>query len=354
MGPWLTRASRSRCAADLSEHPIEHTPGFLAHTAALLLPHWLYRVPPMLQPVNDGRTPAQAAEAKARLEALTRRQDAGEKLSPAEMTELQKLASGRPSQSEAVKRRKREAEKELQKEAREEACDAFFEEAYQKHLGAIRLQQNLREGIDNLAQNTVGEIGAGVRQNIEATGEALGRACDALKEGRVLAAGTAVAAQAVKLATNTVATGAKMAVNTVGDAAKTAVGGVTDVAGQAGAAVDPMQLVAAYLQPVQEMLAGYLVPLRGLHGVLHWHDPAITTWLCLVLGVLAVVLPFLPWLIICRVAGAALLGPHMYIYGERSRREEEAANAEPEEAKWRARRYTPRPRTRTPRDPTLI
>ena len=104
-------------------------------------------------------------------------------------------------------------------------------------------------------------------------------------------------------------------------------------------AVDPMQLVAAYLQPVQSRLGTYLVPMRGLRGVLTWHDPALTSWLCLLLAAATITLPFLPWLLVSRLVGFAALGPHMWLLGMRSRAAEAQAKREEQEAAEMANRY---------------
>ena len=56
-------------------------------------------------------------------------------------------------------------------------------------------------------------------------------------------------------------------------------------------------------------------PLRGVHGVLSWHDAALTTWICLLLLLLSLLLPLLPWYWIARAVGLAALGPHMYLLG---------------------------------------
>lgn len=92
-------------------------------------------------------------------------------------------------------------------------------------------------------------------------------------------------------------------------------------------AVDPMQLAASYLQPIQAMLHYYLRPLRGVHGLLTWHDPALSSWLCLVIFFQAIMLPFLPWVLISHGVGLAVLGPHMWILGARQRRAAKIAAA---------------------------
>ena len=42
----------------------------------------------------------------------------------------------------------------------------------------------------------------------------------------------------------------------------------------------PTLLLKDYIHPVQSIFAWLLVYFRGLDGVLNWHDPALTTWLC--------------------------------------------------------------------------
>lgn len=79
---------------------------------------------------------------------------------------------------------------------------------------------------------------------------------------------------------------------------------------------DPTLLfLSKYLQPWQEFLGGLLIPARGLHGVLCWHDPRLTTWLALIALVVAAVAPLLPWLLILRATGLLLLGPHWRLMG---------------------------------------
>eukprot|EP00966_Prymnesium_polylepis_P300358 6940890-Prymnesium_polylepis.1 len=90
-------------------------------------------------------------------------------------------------------------------------------------------------------------------------------------------------------------------------------------------AVDPLALVEGYLQPYQAMLGAKLPPLRGLRGVLCWDDPALTTWLCLLLAAIALLLPLLPWPLICHTSVFLVLGPHMLLVGTRRKRTELAA-----------------------------
>ena len=78
---------------------------------------------------------------------------------------------------------------------------------------------------------------------------------------------------------------AKVGVETARNVAATLVTSGSDLVAGSIEKVDPMQLVAAYLQPQQERLRTYLVPLRGVRGLLCWHDPALTTWLCLAPGI---------------------------------------------------------------------
>ena len=67
------------------------------------------------------------------------------------------------------------------------------------------------------------------------------------------------------------------------------------------------------------MLGGYSRQLRSVRGVLCWHDPGLTLWLCAALAAVALVAPLLPWLLLSRCVGALLLGPHMWVVGMRRR-----------------------------------
>ena len=60
------------------------------------------------------------------------------------------------------------------------------------------------------------------------------------------------------------------------------------------------------------MLGTYLEPLRGARGVLCWDNIGLTSWLSMALLVVAAVLPLLPWLLLVRLLGFTMLGPHMW------------------------------------------
>ena len=90
---------------------------------------------------------------------------------------------------------------------------------------------------------------------------------------------------------------------------------------------DPTQLLEPYLGWVQVMFGGYVLQIRDVHSILCWSDPALSMWLCVILALVAAVLPLLPWLLICRGTGILLLGPHMALVGRWRRQATKAAAA---------------------------
>ena len=90
---------------------------------------------------------------------------------------------------------------------------------------------------------------------------------------------------------------------------------------------DPTQLLEPYLGWVQVMFGGFVLQIRDVHSIFCWSDPALSMWLCVVLALVAAVLPLLPWLLICRGTGILLLGPHMAIVGSWRRQAAKAAAA---------------------------
>lgn len=78
--------------------------------------------------------------------------------------------------------------------------------------------------------------------------------------------------------------------------------------------------LAPYLGPVQQQLGKLLVYARATRALLRWEDSAMTLWLCAVCAVAALVLACMPWLLVYRATGVALLGPHMLLVKAHRRR----------------------------------
>ena len=83
---------------------------------------------------------------------------------------------------------------------------------------------------------------------------------------------------------------------------------------------DPSQLLGPYLLPLQTRLGQLLSFLHQIESVLCWHDPSLTTWLLIALLLATALLPFFPWLLVCRACGAIALGPQWYFMGAVLRR----------------------------------
>ena len=213
--------------------------------------------------------------------------------------------------------------------------------AARRPLGApaVKLQQDIHQGIDSVVGGTVGVLAEGVGQKLGATKETLSASCADALQGRCLPAVTGLATHVVKVAGTSITGVLKYLINTVRTTGKNVATTAAAAADQTTSAVDPMQLAAAYLQPIQAMIHYYLIPLRGVRGVLTWHDPALSSWLCLILGVLCVTLPLLPWVTIAHLTGLGLLGPHMWIIGTRGRKAAAVAEAEAAASAAVAQRY---------------
>jgi len=84
--------------------------------------------------------------------------------------------------------------------------------------------------------------------------------------------------------------------------------------------------LAVYLGPVQRDLAELLVYVRALRSIGRWDDPVLTGWLCVALMFSALVLPWVPWRLLLRLLGLALLGPHQYFF-ERERQKQAGEQA---------------------------
>ena len=282
--------------------PINRPPSFVCYASALLLPRWIYELPPIQGLIKASQYP---------------------------------IAKQRDVLAERVRALK---EAELEEEralARREA----FEIAYQKHKDSIKLRRETSAAVGAIASRTIGGLSREVAGTVDEMKALLSQARVEVAQGRYMAAAGRITTHSVRAATGWVTSAAHFVVDAVRDAGIQAKRWGVTVFSTSKDAVDPMQLVAAYLQPVQEQLSGYLVTLRGVHGVLMWHDHALSTYLCLMQMVLVVVFPFLPWLVICRVLGMIVLGPHMAYFGHQQRKAAaEVAKAE-EFAEHVAKRY---------------
>ena len=154
-----------------------------------------------------------------------------------------------------------------------------------------------------------------------------------LKEGKLIAAGASIVTKNLRN-TATAATGAvKAGVQIIQTGVAATAEGTGAVLHATQTAVDPLALVEGYLQPIQAMIGAQLPLLRGLRGVLCWDDPALTTWLCLPLAALALLLPLLPWQLICHASVFLVLGPHMLLVGTRRQLAADAARKEADKTK---------------------
>ena len=88
--------------------------------------------------------------------------------------------------------------------------------------------------------------------------------------------------------------------------------------------------LAVYLGPVQRIIGEYMVFVRALRALYVWEDPVLTGWVCVTLLLASGLLPLIPWLLLLRLAGAALFGPHQYFL-DRHRRYVAQKEAEEEE-----------------------
>jgi len=82
--------------------------------------------------------------------------------------------------------------------------------------------------------------------------------------------------------------------------------------------------LAHYLGPVQRHLGRALIYVRFAYSVYQWEDPVLTGWLfgalLLLAAVLVVVVDVMPWLLLLRLAGVLIFGPHMFFIGRVRRR----------------------------------
>jgi len=210
-------------------------------------------------------------------------------------------------QADIVERRAERQARDKVRKARRAEEEVQFETLVTQPEGGVlvELARNVVGGAGNVIKSGAGGVGAVLQTTTATVGTTVGE----LRQGNVLGAGSS-------LVTNI----GKTAVTSVTAVAKAGIGGVREAVRGAGAVVDgatkvdPTQLLEPYLGWVQVSLAAKLKMLRPVHGVLTWADPQLTTWIVLLLCSLVLVLPWLPWLPIARVAGAALLGPHMYLY----------------------------------------
>jgi hypothetical protein len=138
-----------------------------------------------------------------------------------------------------------------------------------------------------------------------------------LAQGKVLTAGAGLVTNTASLGASLVTSTAKLGVNTIRNVVTTSTKLVTTTT---DSVTDPTLLLAPYLQPYQSMLHDYVVEIRSASSLLTWDDPALTTYLCLLLGASAIALPFVPWKPVARLLGALALGPHMWFIGAKARR----------------------------------
>jgi len=202
---------------------------------------------------------------------------------------------------------------ELKQAARAFSAKAAEEQAQFEHLVTSpdggKLAENLRNltnGAGNVLKGGVGGVGA----VLETTGATLGTSVGELAQGNVIGAGSSLVTNVGKTAVTSVTAVARVGVGAVREAVR-GIGSTVEGATK----VDPTQLLEPYLGWVQVSLVGKLVYIRTAKGVLTWSDPVLTTWIVLLLLGLVLFLPWLPWLLIGRVGGAALLGPHMLLVG---------------------------------------
>ena len=285
---------------------LHRAPGFWEHVGAVMLPRCIYKLPPIPEYIHPTAIKADGTR-------LTQKQI-------------------RSAREKALK-------EEAERDAKQAADLAQFEEDYKRHLAAIKQREAFKAGVGNVVGGLANTLGHGAVTNLKETGETLVAAGGALAQGRIVTATAEIGTQAVRVVANTATGAAKLGVETVKNVASTLVTGVQGTLGKIEDTVDPIQLVAAYLQPVQARLASALIPLRGLRGVLCWHDPALTTWLVLFLIGLTIVLPFLPWLLISRTVGILMLGPHMWWVGSKRRKSAAEAEAKAEVERELMRRY---------------
>ena len=103
-----------------------------------------------------------------------------------------------------------------------------------------------------------------------------------------------------------------------------------------------MNPMAVVLGPVQRFLGEQLVYVRMLRGIYRWEDPTLTGWLCagllgascVLLPVMLLIIPRVPWVWLLRAGGLVLLGPHMLLVDAWLRRR--AREAHESEERWQS------------------
>ena len=103
-----------------------------------------------------------------------------------------------------------------------------------------------------------------------------------------------------------------------------------------------MNPMAVVLGPVQRFLGEQLVYVRMLRGIYRWEDPTLTGWLCagllgascVLLPVMLLIIPRVPWVWLLRAGGLVLLGPQMLLVDAWLRRR--AREAHEREERWQS------------------
>lgn len=160
----LVRCTRLRQAA-----PIHHTNGFMSHVLALILPRFIYKLPPIRNSVHarSGYPLPKQSEVIKQREAAAKEQAAADARVTTRRTytrppnttnshraallacALRVYAALRPPATSAFHSRFRCA-----------CCgaEAHFEEAFKNHLNAIALRENIAAGIDAVVGNAVSGV----------------------------------------------------------------------------------------------------------------------------------------------------------------------------------------------------
>lgn len=232
----------------------------------------------------------------------------------------ERYAAEVPTQ-EGVMQRRAEAERAKAEKLELEAARMQALENALRHPGGVASE--VKEGLETLATNILGKetISYWSAEMPHHALLTLQKAGDRLARGQVIEAGGTLIARTARVATKAATTVVGSGVNTVRLAATT-VG--TALETTRGTVFDPTVALSTFMassgEYYQSLLAYYLAYLRAASGVLTWRDPALTTYLCLLLLATMLVLPLLPWQLVSRAAGALLLGPHMWILGSRRRK----------------------------------
>jgi hypothetical protein len=248
-------------------------------------------------------------------------------------TALEPNAATLPTQATIVARRL-EAERE---QARADERAAMQQAALEKALTHPEgLAGDVVGAVGSLATNILGKdtISYWTSEMPKFAYQTVKKAGNKFLEGNVLEAGGTLIARGARVATKAATTVVGSGVNTVRLAASTVGSTIEITKGTVGSGgmVALEKLLASSGEYYQSLLSYYLGYMRASQGVLTWRDPALTTYLTLVLVGTMLVLPLLPWYYLCRATGLLLLGPHMWLVGSKRRRAAaEALRDTPEE-----------------------